>query len=107
MKLTDPTHRLTSGKLMTGVVAGFRLETNDEEKYHVKSYKWLEENKKKIPDGTTYSTYICGTKYKAIRDSSIAFQANKSMGRQMTEWLEAVSRHKIVYGRKKLYGSLQ
>lgn len=72
-----------TGRLMTGIIPGFRFSQYIPERFPVKSLRTLHENRETIPQGTKSIVWIAGEKYLAIRDEMIKYQVDRTIQRHL------------------------
>lgn len=77
-----------TGRLMIGIIPGYRFSQYIPERYPTRSLKSLLKNKDTTEIGTKFIVWIIGTKYLAIRDESIKYQTSRTIQRHLDFFYE-------------------
>nr|QMP82327.1 polymerase PB2 [Coleopteran orthomyxo-related virus OKIAV184] len=100
-KMTDKSTRLNRASILEGAIYGYRLSSIVDPTKPLMSYKSLDVNYSRIPNGSTYRTYICGAPYMATKDTLMKNQVKRTMNRQMKEWIDSLSsKGDILFGKR-------
>ena len=82
---------MRKGKLITGMLSGYRIMDLVDESLEMRSIYYLERNANKIKNGEMFRTYICGTACTIMKDSSIQYQMMSTLGRHVGEYIERIA----------------
>lgn len=72
-----------TGRLMTGIIPGYKFSQYIEERYPIRSLRSLRESRESTPPGSRFIVWIVGSKYQATRDDFIKYQVDRTIQRHL------------------------
>lgn len=81
--LTNLSGHTDTGRLMTGIIPGYRFSQYIPERYPIRSIKALNRDRETISIGERFIVWIIGSKYMAVRDDMIKYQTNRTIQRHL------------------------